>query len=104
MVCVIEELTGKLRAARVKKGLSQRAFAKSIGMPQSRLSRIENGIIDLQTSNMMELARALDLELMLVPRQAVPAVRHLIRQSISPAASAEMTPLYDLGGKGGDDG
>ena len=104
MVYAIEELTGKLRAARIKKGLSQRAFAKSIKVPQSRLSRIENGIIDLQTSNLLELARALDLELMLVPRQAVPAVKYLIRQSISPAASAEMIPLYDLGGEGDDDG
>jgi len=104
MIYAIQELSGKLRAAREKKGLSQRAFAKSIGMPQSRLSRIENGIIDVQTSSMLELARALDLELTLVPRQAVPAVNHLIRQSTSPSASTEMTPLYDLGEEGDEDG
>ena len=104
MVYAIEALTGKLRTARIKKGLSQRAFAKSIGMPQSRLSRIENGITDLQTSNLLELARALDLELVLVPRQALPAVRHLVRQSTSDTPSADMTPLYDLGGEGADDG
>ena len=104
MVYAIKELTGKLRAARIKKGLSQRAFAKSIGVPQSRLSRIENGITDLQTSSLLELARALDLELILLPRQAFPAVKHLIRQSASDAPSVEMTPLYNLGDEGDDDG
>jgi hypothetical protein len=37
MVYTIEELTGKLRTARKKRGLSQRAFTTSIGIPQSRL-------------------------------------------------------------------
>ncbi len=104
MLYAIEELTRKLKAARIKKGLSQRAFAKAIEVPQSRLSRIENGITDLRTSSLLELARALDLELMLVPRQALPAVRHLIRQSTGATPPAEMTPLYSLGNEGDDDG
>ena len=104
MVYAIKELTGKLRAARKKKKLSQRAFAKSIAVPQSRLSRIENGIVDLQTSNLLEIARALDLELMLVPRQAVPAVNSLIRQITNETVSKEMSALYDLEGKEDEDG
>jgi transcriptional regulator with XRE-family HTH domain len=104
MVYAIEELTGKLKAAREKKGISQRSFAKSIGMPQSRLSKIENGIIDLQTSNMLELARSLDIELMLIPRQAVPAVNSLVRQLISDTDKTEMTALYDLGREEDDNG
>ena len=96
MIYAIEELIGKLKTAREKKGLSQRAFAKFIGMPQSRLSKIENGNIDLQTSNLMELARSLGLELMLIPRQAVPAVNSLIRQLSSKTVATEMTPLYDI--------
>ncbi|RJQ64819.1 MAG: XRE family transcriptional regulator [Desulfobacteraceae bacterium] len=96
MAYSILELTGRLRAAREKKGLSQRAFSRSIGMPQSRLSRIENGIIDLQISNLLELARALDLEVMLIPRQAVPLVDGLIRQTDSASVSTEAAPLYRL--------
>ena len=91
----IEALTGKLKAARVKKGWSQRSFAGSIGMPQSRLSKIENGLIDLRTSNLLELARSLDMELMMVPRQLVPAVDGLIRQDTGAGAEKE-TPMYRL--------
>ncbi len=104
MVYSIEELTEKLKTTREKKGFSQRAFAKSIGMPQSRLSRIESGLIDLQTSNLLELGRALDLELMFIPRQAVPAVNSLIRQSSSAVSETEMTPLYALGNTDDNDG
>ncbi|MFH0730159.1 MAG: helix-turn-helix transcriptional regulator [Pseudomonadota bacterium] len=100
----ILELTGKLRAAREKKGLSQRAFSRSIGMPQSRLSRIENGLTDLQTSNLLELARALDLEVMLIPRQAVPFVDSLIRQTTRTSVSPQITPLYQLGEEEEEDG
>lgn len=95
MIYSIEELTDKLKAARQKKGLSQRAFAKIAGLPQSRLSKIENGLVDLQTSNLLEIARTLDLELMLIPRQAVPAVNSLIRQSANPAVPTN-SPLYKL--------
>lgn len=97
MTYSILELTGKLKAARQKKGVSQRAFSGSIGMPQSRLSRIENGAIDLQTSSLLELARALDLEVMLVPRQAVPMVESLIRQTTDAVISTQTLPLYHLG-------
>ena len=103
MVYSIEELTGKLRAARQKKGLSQRAFAKIAGLPQSRLSKIENGLIDLQTSNLLEIARTLDLELMLIPRQAVPMVNSLIRVSTNPAVPTN-SPLYKLDHKEDGDG
>ncbi len=104
MVYVIKELAGKVRAARKKKGLSQRAFAGSIGMPQSRLSKIENGLTDLQTSSLLELARSLDLELMLIPRPAVPAVNSLVRQLAGDIAEVEMTAIYDLSnGEEGDD-
>ncbi|MCP4757576.1 MAG: helix-turn-helix transcriptional regulator [Proteobacteria bacterium] len=103
MVIAIEELTAKLKAARKKKGLSQRSFAKSIGVPQSRLSRIENGVIDPQTSKLLELARSLDLELVLVPRQAVPVVNHLVRQLDGSDDVMEPTPLYRLGDEENDE-
>jgi transcriptional regulator with XRE-family HTH domain len=99
----ILELTGKLRAAREKKGVSQRAFGRSIGMPQSRLSRIENGVIDLQTSHLLELARALELEVMLVPRQLVPMVDSLRRQATSLSSGEETLPLYRLDDEEPDD-
>lgn len=74
-----EHITESLRAARERKGLSQRALSAKTGVPQSHLSKIESGAVDLRLSSLVELARVLDLELMLVPRKKLPAVRAIIR-------------------------
>ena len=71
----------KLRKARKAKGLSQAAVAKRAGVPQSHISRIETTGVDLRLSSLAEIARALDLELMLVPRKVVLATQSLIRQA-----------------------
>lgn len=96
MVYVIEELMETLKQARLKKGLSQRSFAKKIGKPQSYLSRIEKGDVDIQTSNLIELARNLGLELVLVPKERLPVVTHLIRQIAASDGRNEIKPLYNL--------
>ncbi len=68
-----------LKTARERKGLSQRALSAKAGVPQSHISKIENGAVDLRLSSLVELARVLDLELALVPRKKLPAVRAIIR-------------------------
>jgi len=77
-----------LKAARTKKGLSQRALSQLVGMPQSHISKIEAGGVDLQLSSLTELARVLELELRLVPRKAVPAVDSVVR-SLTPSSHDE---------------
>ncbi len=72
-----------LRQARAAKGMTQRALGDRVGLPQSHVSKIEQGIVDLQLSSLSEIARALDLELKLVPRRALPAVEGLV-QSLAP--------------------
>ncbi len=78
---VTEHIARTLKEARENKGLSQRALSKKSGTPQSHISKIENGAVDLRLSSLMELARVLDLELALVPRKAMPAVQSIIRSS-----------------------
>lgn len=75
------EIGRKLRQARNAKGLSQAVLAKRAGVPQSHISKIENTGVDLRLSSLSEIARALDLELMLVPRKVVLATQSLIRQA-----------------------
>lgn len=74
----IESLAVNLKKARADKRLSQRELSAEISVPQSHISKIENGKVDLQASSLIELARALDLELMLVPRNLVPALAALM--------------------------
>ena len=48
-------------------------------MPQSHISKIEKGAVDLKLSSLVEIARALELEIKLVPRKALPAVEGAVR-------------------------
>lgn len=78
---VIEDsgLVEGLKQARESKGLSQRELGARIAVPQSHISKIESGTVDLKASSLIEFARALDLEVMLVPRSLVSAVEALSR-------------------------
>lgn len=72
-----------LKAAREAKGMSQRALSEKANVPQGHISKIENGAVDLRVSSLVELARVLDLELTLVPRNSVPAVNSIVRSTAS---------------------
>ena len=90
MTYTTEDIARVLRRARETKGLSQRELSAKAGLTQTSISRIENATVDLQLSNLLELARALDLEVMLVPRKAVTATQGLIRTiEPKPPARAE---------------
>ncbi len=91
MPYTIEYIASTLKSARAAKKLSQHALGKRAAVPQSHISKIENSTVDLRVSSLVELARALDLELMLVPRKTIPAVRSIVRgtregeESVRPA-------------------
>ena len=97
----LEHIVDALRAAREAEGLSQRDLSAKSGLPQSHISKIENGGVDLRTTSLVELARVLDLELMLVPRRGVPAVRSIVRNlnrehDGSDGPGASISPAYSL--------
>ena len=75
---MMEDIIKKLRAARKTKGLTQGALGAKMGLPQSHISQIEAGKIDIRLSSFLEMARLLDLEPMLVPRNLTPAVRSML--------------------------
>lgn len=80
-----------LKKARQEKGISQAALAKSAGIPQSHLSKIERGLVNLQVATLIELARALDLEVTILP----PLLLHQIKNLMS-SSPMEQKPLYQL--------
>jgi transcriptional regulator with XRE-family HTH domain len=75
----IDEIASAIRAARQAKALTQKELGLRVGLPQSHISKIEKGAVDLQLSSLVEIARALDLELKLVPRKALAAVEGAVR-------------------------
>lgn len=79
MPASVNALRQSLRDARVAKGWSQRDLSDRSGLPQAHISRIENGAVDPKSSTLQELARLLDLEVILVPRSALTAVGSVLR-------------------------
>lgn len=75
----LQSVASTLRAARTARALTQKELGRRVGLPQSHISKIENGAVDLQLSSLVELARALELEVTLVPRKALPAVEGAVR-------------------------
>lgn len=75
----IDEIAASIRAARQAKALTQKELGQRVGLPQSHISKIEKGAVDLQLSSLVQIARALDLEVKLVPRKALHAVEGAVR-------------------------
>ena len=111
MAYLNDQILECLREARQRRGLSQRELSAKSGVPQSHISKIERGDVDLRVSSLIALARVLDLELALVPKKSVPAVKSIVRSSVNsdmanaqkrlPAhGSSPSSPAYRL--EGGD--
>ena len=92
---LLEGVSRNLRDARRTRGLTQRALGDRVGLPQSHVSKIEQGIVDLQLSSLAEMARALDLEIRLVPRPLLSAVDGVI-QSLGKSGSPAQQPALML--------
>ena len=101
----VADIARRLKEARKARGLSQRALAKLAGVPQSHISKIETTGVDLRISSLTEIARALDLEITLVPRKNVSAVNSIVRstQPVAPrqvaAIAKELARLEAVAGK-----
>jgi transcriptional regulator with XRE-family HTH domain len=87
----LRDLGRRLKRARQELNRTQREFATDSNYQQAQIARAEGGA-DIRVSTLIELARALGLELMLVPRSLTPTIDALI-QSDSPT---EERPLYTL--------
>ncbi len=101
MPYVTDDIARTLKEARRNKGLSQRALSQKTGVPQSHISKIESGAVDLRLTSLIELARALDLDLVLVPRHALPAVQSIVRTRAG-GGMADVRPAYSLDEEDGD--
>ena len=74
-----DNIADVIRRARVADGLTQKQLGERTGIPQSHISKIEKGGVDIKLSSLTEIGRALELEIQLVPRQALSAVEGSLR-------------------------
>lgn len=80
MTYALEDIGASLKAARTRRGLSQRALADAAGTDQARVSKIEAGDINLRLSSLIDLARTLGLELILAERHHLPAIKAMMSE------------------------
>ena len=95
MTYLNDQTLKSLREARQRKGFSQRELSAKSGVPQSHISKIENGAVDLRMSSLVALSRVLDLELELVPKKTVPAVKSIVRSNLRNSL-AHGNPAQDI--------
>ena len=90
----IQPLIDSIAQARKAKKLTQADLGKRLGLPQSYISRLESGQLDIRLSGIVEIARYLGLEMMLVPVTMVPTVSSVVGEGT--AARTQVKPLYTL--------
>lgn len=84
------ELAHVLKQARVSLAMTQEQVADMAGISRPRYRDIETGQAAARVTTLINIARALGLEMMLVPQAIVPAVEALLR----PHDDADDTPAF----------
>lgn len=73
-----EHITQQLRTTREARKMSQRELSARSGLTQSHISQIERGTMEPGLSSLVDVARALDLEVVLAPKKLMPAIRNIL--------------------------
>lgn len=74
-------ISDELTRARKASGITQQALAASAGLSRMTVQRFEAGEVDPRVSTLQEMARALGMEWVLVPRELRPDVEAFLRSN-----------------------
>ncbi|HXM94861.1 MAG TPA: helix-turn-helix transcriptional regulator [Candidatus Dormibacteraeota bacterium] len=90
------DMRRQLKEVRLARGLTQAELGEQLGIPQMHVSGIESGKIVPRYDTLLDVVRALDHDLVMVPRALVPAVQALIRDHRRPyeRRDDDERPLY----------
>lgn len=98
------QLRQQILQARRKRGWSQAELGRRVSLRQSQISTIEAGGVIPRYDTILEVMRALDMELIAVPSKHVPAVKALIRHDRQgPELEEDEQPMYGQGDEGGEE-
>jgi len=86
----MNKIIQSLKDRRLELKVNQSALGKKMGMPQSHVSKIEKGLSDPRLSTVSDMARLLDQELILVPREKLAIINALINQD------DEQQPMWNV--------
>ncbi len=86
----MSEVIKALKSVRLEKKLKQSELGSKLGLPQSHISKIEQGVTDPRLSTVADMARVLDQELVLVPRAMLRVINAVIRGEDEPV------PMWQL--------
>lgn len=75
----LHEIGASLKQARIAAALTQEQVAKRAGISRPRYRDIETGVAAARATTLINIARAVGLEIMLIPHAMVPAVNALLR-------------------------
>jgi transcriptional regulator with XRE-family HTH domain len=84
-----EDLVQAMKDRRTAARISQRALSDRSGLTQAHISQIETGSLEPGLSSFIDMARGLDLEVVLVPKKLLPAVRGILRQTPAEQSSPQ---------------
>jgi transcriptional regulator with XRE-family HTH domain len=84
-----EELIQAMKDRRTAAHISQRALSGRSGLTQAHISQIETGSLEPGLSSFIDMARGLDLEVVLVPKKLMPAVQGILRQTPAERSSPQ---------------
>lgn len=88
----INRVANSLAKARSDSNLSQKELANKLGLKQSQISELETGKRDMRISTLIEVARGVGLEVVLVPRALLPAVNYVLDTT---GTASEQRSKYD---------
>ncbi|WP_041798541.1 helix-turn-helix domain-containing protein [Rhodopseudomonas palustris] len=87
---LLKELGLSFRTARLAAGLSQEEIALRANISRPRYRDIETGAAAARATTLINIARALGLEMMLIPQAMVPAIQSMLQ----PAADDDDRPAF----------
>ena len=76
---ILIEIGHVLKTARLSSAMTQEQVADLAGISRPRYRDIETGVAAARTTTLINIARALGMEVMLVPQAVVPAVEALLQ-------------------------
>ncbi|WP_042337117.1 helix-turn-helix domain-containing protein [Bradyrhizobium sp. DOA9] len=87
---LLQELGLRFREARMAAGLSQQQIALRANISRPRYRDIETGAAAARATTLVNVARALGMEMMLIPQALVPAVQSMLQ----PATDDDDRPAF----------